>query len=196
MPRTVTARGLLLAAVALVAAAAGCDAGAGGGDTGTGTGTGDIPAETGGQPTPEAADDPDAGEEGGTLTGAFEPLADNTDRDITGEARLTRSADGTTLRVEVSGLEPDAAHPAHLHEGSCADRGPHYRHDPEGAEEPPNELWPSSDPTDPTAGLQADEDGEAAGEGSADWRARNEPLSVFVHGPGGDHPKIACADLE
>lgn len=136
------------------------------------------------------------GDEGGkTLTGEFSPLDDNTDRDVSGQATLIRTKERTTLSVDVSGLEPEAAHPAHLHEGTCADQGPHYQHDSEGAEEPPNELWPSSEPEDPTAGLRADADGNASGAGAAEWRAEG-PLSVFVHAPGHGHNKIACADLE
>lgn len=155
-------------------------------------------ADGGGDPQAagdEADGSPDAraGEEGETLTGEFQPLEENTEQDISGEATLTRTRDRTRLSVDVRGLQPEAVHRAHLHEGTCADRSPHYQNDPEGPEEPPNELWPSSDPDDPTAGLQADADGLASGEGTADWRAEG-PLSVFVHAPGG-HDMLACADL-
>lgn len=158
--------------------------------------------EGGGSVGPQANDDePDetsdaGGDEGEkALTGEFSPLEENTDRDLSGQATLIRTKERTTLSVDVSGLEPEAAHPAHLHEGTCTDQGPHYQHDSEGAEEPPNELWPSSEPEDPTAGLRADADGNASGAGTAEWRAEG-PLSVFVHAPGHGHDKIACANLE
>lgn len=133
-------------------------------------------------------------ERGDTMRGEFAPLEENTDRDIAGHAALTRTGQGRThLSVQLEGLEPDAHHHGHLHEGACADVGPHYQHDPEGAEEPPNELWPSSDPQDATAGLHSNPAGNANGRGTAPWRARDEALSVFIH----DHhgAKIACADL-
>lgn len=187
MVSTLPGRGVMIVAAVLAVAAVGCGEGAGSGSEST-------PAvDATSMPT---ADAPTAdAETSATLTGKFTPLDDNSDRDITGEATLTRSVDGTTLSVRISGLEPNTTHPAHLHEGSCADRGPHYQHDPEGVEEPPNELWPSSDPADPTAGLQAEADGDATGEGTADWEVRDEPVSVFVHSAGGEHVKIACADL-
>lgn len=182
MMRARTARVVMAGMCVLAVVAAGCDQGAGG----------DAEPSPGG----DAASTPTGGgEDSETLTGEFAPLAEHTDRDIAGEAVLTIAEDATTLSVQLSGLEPGAAHPAHLHEGSCAERGPHYQHDPDGVEAPPNELWPSSDPDDPTAGLQADADGDASGEGTADWQARDEPLSVFVHAAGGEHAKIACADL-
>lgn len=177
MGRATTARVVVASVGALLLAAAGCDEGGGGAGVEV-------------EPTPDA--DGAAGE---TLTGAFEPLEEHTDRDLAGEAVLEVTEDGTTLSVQVSGLEAGAAHPAHLHEGACAERGPHYQHDPQGVEEPPNELWPSSEEGDPTAGLQADETGEASGEATADWQPRDEPLSVFVHAAGGENPKIGCADL-
>jgi hypothetical protein len=172
--RTPTAAVAILAAMAL---AAGCDGG--GRDANT-----DSVAE--GEQTPE--------QEGETLTGEFASLEANTDRDISGQATLTRGDDGTTLSVQVSGLEANATHGSHLHLGSCADRGPHYQDDPDGAEKPPNEMWPSSDPDDPTAGLQSDENGETRGEATAEWRARDTAQAVFIHAPG-DKTKIACADL-
>jgi hypothetical protein len=175
-----------LAILAAMALAAGCD---GGGDANT-------DAVTESEQTPfsvtEAEQTPE--QEGETLTGEFASLEANTDRDISGQATLTRGDDGTTLSVQVSGLEANATHGSHLHLGSCADRGPHYQDDPDGAEKPPNEMWPSSDPDDPTAGLQSDENGETRGEATAEWRARDTAQAVFIHAPG-DKTKIACADL-
>lgn len=195
MCRSWTTVAVVAAVLALAVAAGGCgeQAGGGGDAQADGAATGEQSGAGGDE---EMEGSVAAGMvDGETLTGEFEPIEDNTDRDISGQATLTRTEDRTTLSVDVSGLQPDAAHPAHLHEGTCADRGPHYQHDPEGAEEPPNELWPSSDPDDPTAGLQANANGEASGEGTAEWRAE-DPVSVFVHAPGHGHDKLACADLE
>lgn len=113
---------------------------------------------------------------------------------VFGSAKLIRYHDSSELMVHLSGLAAETTYPSHLHEGSCAVMGPHYRDDPDGAAEPPNELWPSSDPDDPTAGLQSDADGVANGKGSAPWQARPEAAAVMLHdGDTGD--MIACADL-
>ncbi|MDP8932067.1 MAG: superoxide dismutase family protein [Actinomycetota bacterium] len=145
-------------------------------------------------PTPTAT--PTATQEEVT-EGRFEPVQENTDRDISGRATLVRTAEGTTtLSVEVKGLASNTTYPAHLHEGSCEDlQSPHYKHDPHGPDKPPNELWPSSDPQDPTAGLTSDAAGIATGTGTAPWRARPEADTVFIHSPEEGHPKIACAAL-
>ena len=150
--------------------------------------------------------------------GTFSEIVGQTTLDISGTATLTRTATQTLLQVDVSGLEPNLAYPAHLHEGTCADNGPHYKDDPLGPDAPPNELWPSSDPNNPLAGLIADANGHAVGSGATDWVARASARSVFIHAPaapgtppGGGHPpghllaqvpdphavhaRIACADL-
>lgn len=133
-------------------------------------------------------------EGGDSLRGELEPIAAHTDRDIDGHATLTRTGDGRThLSLQATGLEPGASYHSHLHAGPCAEHGPHYQHDPDGADEPPNELWPSSDPHDPTAGLQANPAGNTSGRGTAPWRARDEALSVFLHDH--DGTRVACADL-
>jgi hypothetical protein len=47
--------------------------------------------------------------------------------------------------------------------------GGHFKDDPAGASEPPNERWLSST-DDPTAGITANAGGVAEGRGSVDWR--------------------------
>jgi hypothetical protein len=62
---------------------------------------------------------------------------------VTGEAELSRGAKGSTMRLSVSGLEPETAYIAHLHTGGCAQPdpgGPHFQFEPGGSEEPPNEI--------------------------------------------------------
>jgi uncharacterized protein YcnI len=122
--------------------------------------------------------------------------------EVRGTARLTRTGTQTVAEVLVSGLEPGVKYDAHLHEGTCADpTSAHYKNDPLGAEGPPNELWPSSDPSDPRAGLIADENGIARGTAVADWVARPTARAIWIHEPPADptdphaHARIGCADL-
>jgi len=136
--------------------------------------------------------------------GTFTTLPDGTalGLSIEGIAQITRTEDGTTVKVVVRGLEPGTTYAAHLHNAPCAAPalgGGHYKDDPTGPSAPPNELWLSST-DDPTAGITANAAGVAHGRGSADWVARPEAQSVVIHyiPPGGTTaggPKIACADL-
>ena len=117
-------------------------------------------------------------------------------KNLMGSAKVTRFDDDTTsLQVHVHGLRPGAKYGVHLHAGACADHGPHYRNEPDGPARPPTELWASSDRDDATAGITADENGNASGMGTAPWRARAEARSVFIHSPGKGHTAIGCADL-
>jgi hypothetical protein len=134
------------------------------------------------------------------------PAPPGPELDIRGTATLVRGVDFTTIEVVVTGLQPGLVYSAHLHEGTCANvTSPHYRNDPAGLDAPPNELWPSSDPNNPTAGLIADEHGVARGFGRAEWVARPTARAVWIHEPedptappppgGHVHARIACADL-
>lgn len=122
--------------------------------------------------------------------------------DVRGTATVIRTDTGTIVEVTVRGLEPGVVYDAHLHEGTCADpTSPHYKNDPAGPSEPPNELWPSSDANNPTAGLTADEDGIARGFGVAEWVARPTARAIWIHEPPADpndphaHARIGCANL-
>jgi hypothetical protein len=92
---------------------------------------------------------------------------------------------------------------AHLHNAPCSAANPgggHYKDDPAGLSEPPNELWLSST-TDPKGGITANPAGVAHGAGSADCVARPEAHAIVIHAipPGGTTaggPKIGWADLE
>ena len=102
----------------------------------------------------------------------------------------------------MTGLEPGVTYTAHLHEGTCTDpTSAHYRDDPAGLDAPPNELWPTDDPTNPTAGVTADENGIARGSAVADWVARPTARAIWIHDPPTDpndphaHARIGCADL-
>lgn len=129
--------------------------------------------------------------------GSFYHL-DDAPGNLQGSAKVVRYDDDTTsLRVHVHGLKPGDTYSVHLHAGACDDRGPHYRHDPDGPARPPNELWASSRPDDQSAGITADPEGNASGSGKAPWRARPEARSVFIHSHSGGkgHNAIGCADL-
>jgi uncharacterized protein YcnI len=123
---------------------------------------------------------------------------------IRGTAKLVRTATQTTVEVNVFGLEPGKTYASHLHEGTCADvTSAHYMDDLAGPDAPPNELWPSSNPEDPTAGLIADAYGQATGSGTVDWVARPTARAIWIHQPVDPntppgahvHARIACADL-
>jgi hypothetical protein len=100
--------------------------------------------------------------------------------------RVVVSADRTTVGLDLTGLQPESSYMAHVHEQECARDagGPHFRFDPAGSDQPPNEVH-----------LVAR---TGAGETTATALARAaQPLpprarSVVVH-IGDD--KIACAGL-
>ncbi|CAN5830125.1 hypothetical protein BH24ACT5_BH24ACT5_03340 [soil metagenome] len=117
--------------------------------------------------------------------------------DIHGSVKMTISSAGTTVRVNVSGLDPDKVYGSHLHNGTCASGGGgHYQDIEGGATVPPNELWLSTN----GAGLVPNPGGVAHGAGSATWMARvssasTNARSVVVHEPGSG-ARIGCADLQ
>lgn len=138
--------------------------------------------------------------------GSFETLSAGTGMglDIDGVVKIRRTSERTFVKAHVRGLEPGTTYAAHLHNAVCAAANPgggHYKHDPAGPAQPPNELWLSSERGDPLAGITANPGGVAHGHGSADWVARPEASSVVIHaipsgGTTAGGPKIACADLE
>ena len=137
--------------------------------------------------------------------GSFETLSAGTAMglDIEGVAKIRRTSARTLVKVHVRGLEPGTTYAAHVHAAPCSAANPgggHYKHDPAGPGQPPNELWLSSERGDPHAGITANPGGVAHGRASADWVARPEASSVVIHAiPSGGStaggPKIACADL-
>lgn len=152
-----------------------------------------------------------------TVSGSFETLsgAPAAYSGLSGSAELTRADGGTKAAIKLRGLVADTAYTADLHTGGCAGPdpgGPHFKFDPQGGDQPPNELH---------LGFVAD----AKGEGSARTASNREvPLgeagsivlhtsgpsqvmAAFVHDEGGhDHGgsgekpagpvAIACAELE
>ena len=131
-----------------------------------------------------------------------EPPGEEPELDVRGTAEIVRTATRTYVQVQVTGLEPGVTYTAHLHEGTCSDPlSAHYRDDPAGLDAPPNELWPSDDPTDPIAGITADDAGVGNGFGVSEWVARPTARAVWIHEPPADpndphaHARIGCADL-
>jgi len=62
---------------------------------------------------------------------------------LAGEATLERTGEGTTVSLSVTGLEPSREYVAHLHSGGCDQTdpgGPHFKFDPKGSDQPPNEI--------------------------------------------------------
>jgi hypothetical protein len=108
--------------------------------------------------------------------------------DISGDARMVRTADGKTIViVHVEGLAPNTAYGSHVHQQPCAngDADGHYKFDPAGPATPPNEIWPAF--TTNAAGI-------GKGYVSVNGTAGPTAMAVVVHAPGG--AKIACADLD
>lgn len=117
---------LLLAALALTVGLAAC-------------GSSDDSSDTSGTAETTSA----GGEE--TVTGSFEPV-DGVPQpygDVSGEAELTRSGGKTTTSISLDGLVAKTKYMAHLHTGGCSETdpgGPHFKFNPQGGDEPPNEI--------------------------------------------------------
>ena len=121
------------------------------------------------------------------VSGTFAALEPASDLDIGGRAWLARYADGTTVTLEVTGLEPGTQHIAHVHADACsADGGPHYRHDVDGMAHPPNEIH---------LAFQTDANGSGTMTAENPKTASDQAVSVVVHTKGDDAPKLACADF-
>lgn len=146
--------------------------------------------------TPPGVEPLHAGEDhgGGSAGGGHEPAAEREDEEIDegnffpagdapagvfGYVKLIRFDEGTEGTLHAGGLKPGARYESHLHEGTCFEHGPHYRHDKDGPAGPPNELWFSGDPADPHAGLQADGDGCWTGLASWNGRPAEKPARWF-----------------
>lgn len=137
-------------------------------------------------------------------SGAAVALAAVTAPAVAGGATATRG-DFSTLLAAVGQHEEGLVGRAHLHDAPCSASNPgggHYKHDPAGVGQPPNQLWPSSTSHDALAGITANAGGNASGRGTADWVAGGSAVSVVVHAGVGHGatstaggPKLACTDL-
>jgi len=128
---------------------------------------------------------------GGEVTrGSFHTYASGSELGyaISGFARMTRTAKGTTLvSTHATGLLPNTTYGVHVHNLPCGENngGGHYQNIPGGPVDPYNEIWP---------GFTTDENGVGNGKAVHAFYARPEAQAVVIHAPGG--ARIACADLE
>jgi hypothetical protein len=144
-----------------------------------------------------------------TVSGKFElvPDAPSGYSELSGEAELTRSDNGTKASIQLSGLQPKTAYVAHVHAAGCDQPdpgGPHFQFDPNGSDMPPNEIHFSF-----TSSAQGEGEAKAsngrkvpAGEaGSIVVHTAEDEGSMAGHemtGHGGHShsEKIGCAELE
>lgn len=141
---------------------------------------------------------PAAAGPGASAKGAFRLPTGAASTTMGGHAHLVRTGSGASLlSVHVTGLTAGAVYGVHLHDATCAAGLGHYKNSANPPATPPNELWASSDPANPQAGIRAGVDGVAHGSGKAPWRARPEARSVVVHVPGSTAggTRLLCADL-
>ena len=106
---------------------------------------------------------------------------------VSGSAWVARHEMGTTVTLELSGLQPGVSYIAHVHEGGCAEAGgDHYKFDPNGSEMPPNEIHLAFVGGDDGSGFMSAENHAVAGESAR---------SVVVHPADLLDNKLACAEF-
>ena len=127
------------------------------------------------------------------VSGQFEPVPGvPTDyQGVAGEASLERGDGETKVSLKATGLEPKTAYEAHLHSQGCNQSdpgGPHFKFDPSGGDEPPNEIH-----------LEFGSDAAGAGHATATSK-RNVPVgeagSVVIHEAGDDQMTAGTAGGE
>lgn len=180
---------LLLAALALSAGLVAC----GGSDnSGTNASTGNESISS------------DNGED--AVGGTFEPIVGVPApyENVSGEATLIRGDGETRTAISLEGLVANTEYIAHLHTGGCGGEdpgGPHFKFDPSGGEDPPNEIhlaFTSNGDGSGRAEVTADKEvpaGEAgsivvhtAGDAMSAAAGAQRFASLFVH-EGVDHSK-------
>ncbi len=121
-------------------------------------------------------------------TGSFELLETRPSGydDLAGTAAIARSPAGTTVTIELLGLEPEVDYIAHLHSGECSTTSDHYMFDLSGPATPPNEIHLAfTSAADGSGSMTAENDATAGPEGQ----------SVIVHRSDLLDNKIACAQF-
>lgn len=192
--RPYPAAATLSAAILLVMTACGADDG---GELGGAGSDGDLSAhDSGGEgPAGHTMSETDATRadelEGAELReGAYAVLdtAPPGSEDVTGRVWVAQNDEGTTVTTQLSGLEPGTDYLMHLHEQPCSqdDGGDHFRFDPEGSEEPPNEIH-----------LAFTADAEGVGEATVtnDRRVEDAARSIVIHPADAMDNRLACADF-
>lgn len=160
-----------------------------------------------------SSDSDSTGADDGTVSGKFEPVADAAApyAGVEGTATLERPDGGTRAQLALTGLPPETGFEAHLHTGSCEETdpgGPHFKFDPNGSEEPPNEIhfaFESNGAGEGVAKAASDREVPVGEAGSIVVHQADEAMKTHNgehHGEddhGGAHgasDKVACADLE
>ncbi len=127
---------------------------------------------------------------GAELTSAtFELLESRPDGfdDVFGTADVARHDDGTTVTLKLDGLAPKRQLLAHVHEGSCDENGgPHFKFDPDGSDNPPNEIHLLFNSGDDGSGFMTAENAQVVGD---------DARSIVVHATDDMSAYIACAAL-
>ena len=107
--------------------------------------------------------------------------------DMTGTAEMARHDGGTTVTIEVSGLQPGVEYISHVHAEPCSDNGgPHYQFEVGGSELPPNGIHLL---------FTADEDGNGFMTAENDQTVDERAVAIVVHPVDLIDNKIACADF-
>lgn len=108
--------------------------------------------------------------------------------DAAGTAWIARHGGGTTVTVELRGLEPEVDYISHVHADSCANDngGDHYQFDIGGSELPPNEIH---------LAFTADADGNGFMTAENDQIAGLDAVALVVHPAELIDNKIACVDF-
>ena len=125
---------------------------------------------------------------GADLTsGRFAGLEGMEASSVSGEATMARHDGGTTVTIELHGLEPDTDYISHVHAAGCSEAGgPHYKYDPNGGHHPPNEIHLAFTTSTSGHGFMTVENHQVAS---------SDAVSVVIHEASPDSPKVACADL-
>ncbi len=107
--------------------------------------------------------------------------------DVTGTAEMARHDGGTTVTIELAGLQPGGEYISHVHAEPCSSNGgPHYQFEVGGSEVPPNEIHLL---------FTADEDGNGFMTAENDETVDERAVAVVVHPLDLVDNKIACADF-
>lgn len=107
--------------------------------------------------------------------------------DVTGTAWLARHDGGTTVTIEVTGLEPGVEYISHVHAGPCSDNGgPHFQFEEGGSVMPPNEIHLQFTADRDGVGFMTAENGR-----TVDERA----VAIVVHPIDLIDNKVACAEF-
>lgn len=107
---------------------------------------------------------------------------------VTGTAWLAQSGTGTTLTVTMTGLPAGGQYLGHLHALPCATEngGPHFRFNPSGSDQPPNEVH---------IGFASDPGGKATATITNDRQVGTGARSVVIHPADAVDNRLACADF-